>query len=139
MSIEAGANTLWAKGGQIDEAIHRFTVGQDPVTDLQLLTHDCVGSAAHARMLAAVGLLTDADALALVGGLKRIHDLAEAGAFPIPVDLEDAHTAIEAELVRTLGETGKRIHLGRSRNDQVILALRLWMREAALALGAQVA
>ncbi|HJW09160.1 MAG TPA: argininosuccinate lyase, partial [Holophagaceae bacterium] len=102
-------------------------------------THDCVGSAAHARMLAAVGLLTDSDALALVGGLKRIHDLAEAGAFPIPAELEDGHTAIEAGLVRALGEAGKRIHLGRSRNDQVILALRLWMREAALALGAQVA
>ncbi len=137
MSTESGR--LWAKELPLDESVHRFTVGQDPVTDLQLLVHDCAGSAAHARMLAAAGLLEADDAAALVAELKRIHRLASQGAFPIPDALEDGHTAIEMALTQSLGEAGKRIHLGRSRNDQVILALRLWMREAALNLGTQVA
>ncbi len=126
---------LWSKDLPLDAAVHAFTVGQDPQTDLRLVPYDCQGSAAHARMLAQAGLLEAADAQALVHALGRVARLAEAGAFPILPEQEDGHTAIEAELTRLLGEAGKRIHLGRSRNDQVLTALRLWMREAAVDLG----
>jgi len=129
---------LWAKDLPLDVAIHRFTVGEDPDTDLALLAFDALGSAAHARMLAATGLLQPADATALVRGLHRIATLARQNAFPIPPHLEDGHTAIEADLTRTLGVVGGRIHLGRSRNDQVILALRLFLRDALLRLGLRV-
>ena len=129
---------LWAKDLPLDVAIHRFTVGEDPDTDLALLPWDALGSAAHARMLAASGLLEPADAVALIRGLKRITNLARQNAFPIPPHLEDGHTAIEADLTRSLGAVGQRIHLGRSRNDQVILALRLYLRDALLRLGLRV-
>ncbi len=129
---------LWAKDLPLDVAIHRFTVGEDPDTDLALLPWDALGSAAHARMLAASGLLEPSDAVALVRGLKRIANLARQNAFPIPPHLEDGHTAIEADLTRSLGAVGQRIHLGRSRNDQVILALRLYLRDALLRLGLRV-
>lgn len=128
---------LWAKDLPLDALVHRFTVGDDPELDLQLLPWDCVGSAAHARMLARAGLLPDAEARALVDGLRRVKNLVAQGAFHILPEQEDGHTAIEAELTRMLGETGKRIHLGRSRNDQVALALRLLMRHRLLRLGAK--
>lgn len=131
-------STLWAKDLPLDEAIHRFTVGEDPDTDLALLPWDALGSAAHAKMLAASGLLEPSDATALVRGLERIANLARQNAFPIPPHLEDGHTAIEADLTRSLGAVGQRIHLGRSRNDQVILALRLYLRDALLRLGLRV-
>jgi argininosuccinate lyase len=130
---------LWAKDLPLDVAIHQFTVGEDPDTDLTLLPFDALGSAAHARMLAATGLLEAADGTVLVRGLQRIASLARQNAFPIPFHLEDCHTAIEADLTRTLGAVGQRIHLGRSRNDQVILAFRLYLREALLQLGLRVA
>ena len=130
---------LWAKDLPLDAAIHQFTVGEDPDTDLTLLPFDALGSAAHARMLAATGLLEAADAAALVRELEHIANRARQNAFPIPPDLEDCHTAIEADLTRTLGAVGQRIHLGRSRNDQVILAFRLYLRDALLHLGLRVA
>jgi argininosuccinate lyase len=130
---------LWAKDLPLDDTIHRFTVGEDPDTDLGLLAWDALGSAAHAKMLAATGLLAPAEATALIRGLQRIANLAKQKAFPIPPGLEDVHTAIEADLTQHLGATGARIHLGRSRNDQVILALRLCLREALVGLGLRVA
>jgi len=123
---------LWAKGLPLDEAIHRFTVGDDPVLDANLLVPDALGSAAHARMLAQAGLLSKDDAAALVKALAGIARKARQGGISIAHEQEDAHTAIEALLTAELGDAGKRIHLGRSRNDQVILALRLYMREALL-------
>jgi argininosuccinate lyase len=120
---------LWAKGQALDPAIHAFTVGEDPVLDLALVPHDCVASAAHARMLARTGLLDPKDADALVAALGELHAEALAGRFRILPEQEDAHTALEAALVAKVGDAGKRIHLGRSRNDQVITALRLLMRE----------
>lgn len=133
------ATTLWAKDIPLDAAIHRFTVGEDPETDLALLAWDALGSAAHARMLAATGLIPEADAVSLVRGLRRIANLAKQGAFPIPPHMEDGHTAIEADLTRQLGPAGQRIHLARSRNDQVILALRLYLRDKLVRLGLRVA
>jgi len=123
---------LWAKGLPLDEAIHRFTVGDDPELDVRLLVHDALGSAAHARMLAYSGLLSKDDAAALVKALANIARRARLNGLSIAKEQEDAHTAIEAMLTAELGDAGKRIHLGRSRNDQVILALRLYMREALL-------
>lgn len=133
--MPAEATLLWSKDLPLDAIIHRFTVGSDPKTDLRLVPFDCLGSAAHARMLAKVGLLAVGDAQALVEALGRIHGLAEEGRFTIFPEQEDGHTAIEAALTTVLGEAGKRIHLGRSRNDQVITALRLWMRAQVVALG----
>jgi len=128
---------LWSKGLPLDAAIHRFTVGDDPWVDLALAPHDALGSAAHARMLAHVGLLPEADMRALVAALHALHNEARAGAFTIRPEQEDGHTALEAALVERVGEPGRRIHLGRSRNDQVQLALRLMLREEVLRLGAQ--
>jgi argininosuccinate lyase len=126
---------MWAKGGSVDALIHRFTVGEDPITDLALLPFDCLASAAHARSLAASGLLSREDAAALVAELGRLKTLAEQGALAIPAELEDGHTLLEAKLTEALGDAGARIHLGRSRNEQVALALRLWMRAMLLELG----
>ena len=130
---------LWAKDVPLDEAIHRFTVGEDPDTYLALVAWDARGSAAHARMLAASGLMPTGDAEALVGGLRDIATAARTGSFAIPVAMEDCHTAIEADLTKRFGAAGARIHLGRSRNDQVILALRLYQRDALVRLGLRVA
>lgn len=123
---------LWSKGLPLDAAIHRFTVGDDPLTDRALLAHDCVGSAAHARTLAAAGLLAADDLAGLLAALRHLHGEARLGRLAITPEQEDAHTAIEQALVARVGEAGKRIHLGRSRNDQVMVALRLWMRSAVV-------
>ncbi|MEZ5443836.1 MAG: lyase family protein [Lysobacterales bacterium] len=127
--------TLWAKGLPLDEAIHRFTVGEDPQLDLQLLPYDCLGSAAHARMLGSVGLLPAADVQALVAELGQLYQRSLRLELPIAQAQEDGHTALEAALTERLGDAGKRIHLARSRNDQVVLALRLLQRQALLDLG----
>jgi argininosuccinate lyase len=130
---------LWAKGLPLDAVIHRFTVGDDPVVDLALVPHDALGSAAHARMLLRVGLMPEADMRALVAALRTLHDETRAGAFTIRPEQEDGHTALEAALVTRVGEAGRRIHLARSRNDQVQLALRMLLREQVLVLGARAA
>ncbi len=123
---------LWDKGLPLDALIHRFTVGEDPRTDMRLVPHDCVASAAHAQMLAKQGFLSAGDAAALTGVLGEIVAAVEAGTFAISEEQEDGHTAIEARLTEVLGEPGKRIHLARSRNDQVQTAMRLFMREAVI-------
>lgn len=130
---------LWDRGLPLDEAVHRFTVGLDWQTDLELVRWDALASAAHARMLSEVGLLSPADGRALVRALRRIATEGEAGSFAIRLEQEDVHTAIEAALCERLGELGRRIHLARSRNDQVQTALRLYMRRATVDLAALVA
>lgn len=130
--MSATAKRLWDKGTAPEERIHRFTVGDDPAWDRYLVYWDCLGSAAHARTLAHAGLLTEAELAALLGGLARIIALEHAGEFAIPSELEDCHTAIEAYLTETCGVAGEKIHTGRSRNDQVATAIRLFMRHHAL-------
>ena len=130
------AEALWAKDLPLDLQLHRFTVGQDPVTDLQLMPFDTEGSAAHARMLGATGLLPEAEARALVGALRRLRQEALEGSLVILPEEEDCHTALEHALTERLGDTGKRIHLGRSRNDQVLTAIRLYLLEASAELAA---
>jgi len=137
MNDGKGLPRLWEKGLPLDEAIHRFTVGDDPELDKRLLPFDALGSAAHARMLAHAGLMPMNDAQALADSLAAIAARAGRGELGISPAQEDCHTAIEVLLTQQLGEAGKRIHLGRSRNDQVILALRLYMRDALLDIAAQ--
>ena len=126
---------LWAKGQPLDEQLHAFTVGNDPIIDLQLLPFDAEGSAAHARMLSGSGLLPENEAKALVAALRRLKEQSERGELTITREQEDGHTALEVALTKELGPTGRRIHLARSRNDQVQTALRLWMRARLLDLG----
>ncbi len=125
---------LWAKDLPLDGLVHAFTVGRDPQFDLQLLAFDAWGSAAHARTLHRAGLLSAADTTALVRVLADLRSEAQAGALVIRPEQEDGHTLLEAELTARLGEPGRRIHAGRSRNDQVATALRLWMRDRLLAV-----
>lgn len=125
------SDQLWSKNLPLDEQIHEFTVGDDPIVDRELLPFDIIGSAAHARMLGECGLLPEAEAKALVRQLRQL-DPAE---IKITRAEEDCHTALE----HALGEAGKRIHLARSRNDQVQTALRLLMRAQLLDLGEAVA
>ena len=121
------SDQLWAKNLPLDETIHAFTVGDDPQVDQQLIPFDIIGSAAHARMLGECGLLPEAEAKGLV---RQLRDL-QADEIRITPAEEDCHTAVE----HALGEAGKRIHLARSRNDQVQTALRLLMRARLLDLG----
>ena len=120
---------LWDKGYAIDPEIERFTVGEDHVLDRDLVRADCLGSAAHATMLAQIGILTGEERDRLLDGLRAVLvDFAD-GKFAIAPQQEDVHTAVEEYLTRTLGDLGKKLHTGRSRNDQVLLDLRLWGKE----------
>lgn len=119
---------LWDKGDSADDAILRFTVGDDTRLDLALVRWDVIGSAAHVRMLASVGLLAEAERDQFLKVLKKLLEQSDREEFRIPQELEDCHTAIENFLTQELGDMGGRVHTGRSRNDQVLLALRLFMR-----------
>jgi argininosuccinate lyase len=121
---------LWEKNQQVDAKIEAFTVGRDTEMDLFLAKHDVLGSMAHIRMLAAVGLLDAAELPVLTQELKRIYALAASDAFVIEAGVEDVHSQVELMLTRTLGDMGKKIHSGRSRNDQVLLDMKLFTREA---------
>ncbi len=129
---------LWGGSG-LDSRIERYTVGNDYLLDLRLVPFDCLSSIAHARMLGKVGLLEGDSVLALVDGLQEILTLSRKGQFAILPEQEDCHTAIEQWLVDKLGDAGKRIHLGRSRNDQVLTALRLYYLDALKTLRREVA
>lgn len=129
------ADLLWAKGLPLDPAIHAFTVDEDPELDPVLLPWDAIGSAAHVRMLRACGLMDSGDARDLINALEALHGEAVAGRLPVHPGQEDGHTALEQALVARVGEAGRRVHLARSRNDQVILALRLHLRDSLLGIG----
>ena len=117
---------LWEKGSNVDTKIVGFTVGNDPVLDRKLLVYDCKASIAHARMLARIGILKKPELARLVKGLNDIIGLAAKDKFPISSEEEDCHTAIENYLTRKYGSIGKKVHTARSRNDQVLTALRLY-------------
>jgi argininosuccinate lyase len=123
---------LWQKDYEPDQLIERFNVGDDHLLDRELIEADCLGSIAHARMLARIGMLTDADADSLAAALAEITALAQAGKFEIKLEDEDVHTAVENFLTAKLGDLGKRIHTARSRNDQVIVDLRLYAKQRLL-------
>lgn len=124
---------LWQKENtRVDELVERFTVGRDKAFDLLLARYDVQGSAAHAAMLRQVGLLTDEEARAIEAGLAVIRDTIEAGTFEIESGVEDVHSQVELLLTRSIGEAGKKIHSGRSRNDQVAVDIKLFLKDAAL-------
>mgnify|MGYP005752435281 CR=1 FL=1 len=119
---------LWQKNTNVKKEIEQFTVGRDPEFDLQLAAFDVLGSLAHTRMLEQVGLLEKADLDALQIEMKNIYRSIIAGEFVIEPGVEDVHSQVELELTRRLGEAGKKIHSGRSRNDQVLVDLKLYLR-----------
>ncbi len=123
------AMKLWEKGDPLDKEVERYTVGDDTLLDKALVPYDCAVSIAHAGALYKAGVLSDTERRKLVRELLRIVDLDRRGEFHIRPEDEDGLTAIEKFLVSALGDLGKKIHTARSRNDQVIAALRLYCRE----------
>ena len=122
------AQKLWEKSVQINKDIERFTVGRDREMDLYLAKYDILGSMAHITMLESIGLLTADELAQLLAELKNLYALAERGEFAIEDGVEDVHSQVELMLTRRLGDVGKKIHSGRSRNDQVLLDLKLFTR-----------
>lgn len=120
---------LWDKGNTTDKRIENFTVGNDRELDLYLAKHDLIASKAHAKMLGHVGILNPGEAEKIVVELEKMLGQVSAGEFSIEADFEDVHSKIEFELTRSLGETGKKIHTARSRNDQVLVAMQLYFKE----------
>ena len=119
---------LWEKNVQVNEEIDRFTVGRDREMDLYLAKYDILGSMAHITMLESIGLLSADELKILLEKLKKIYASAEAGEFVIEEGVEDVHSQVELMLTRSLGDVGKKIHSGRSRNDQVLVDLKLFTR-----------
>lgn len=119
---------LWEKSTQMNEEIERFTVGRDREMDIYLAKHDVMGSMAHIIMLESIGLLTKEELSLLLAELRNIYAAAERGEFVIEEGVEDVHSQVELLLTRRLGDIGKKIHSGRSRNDQVLLDLKLFTR-----------
>ena len=120
---------LWDKNIQIDKDIEHFTIGSDHEMDLYLAKYDVLGSMAHITMLESVGLLGKDELKSLLEELKKIYRLAGNGKFMIEDGVEDVHSQVELMLTRTLGDTGKKIHSGRSRNDQILVDLKLFTRD----------
>jgi argininosuccinate lyase len=120
---------LWEKSTQVADEIDRFTVGHDRELDLYLAKYDVMGSMAHIRMLNSIGLLGDDELPQLLQELRAIYDLAARGEFVIEDGIEDVHSQVELMLTRRLGDMGKKIHAGRSRNDQVLVDLKLFTRD----------
>lgn len=125
---------LWDKGITVDKQIETFTIGKDRELDLLLAPYDVLGSVAHSRMLHKIGLLTDDELHQLEQGLRDIYTEIEAGKFAIEDGIEDVHSQVELMLTRKLGDVGKKVHSGRSRNDQVLLDLRLFIRNEIQAI-----
>jgi len=125
---------LWDQHGRTDDMISRFTVGDDPGFDCELAEYDVIGSIAHAQMLSEVGLLSENDWRAVDAGLRRILTDIREGRFEIEDGVEDVHSQVELLLTADVGDAGKRIHTARSRNDQVLLDLKLYFRDAIRAI-----
>ena len=119
---------LWEKSVQVDKDIEKYTIGRDREMDLYLAPFDVLGSMAHITMLESIGLLTADELQMLLHEMKDIYRQAESGHFEIEEGIEDVHSQVELMLTRRLGDVGKKIHSGRSRNDQVLVDLKLYMR-----------
>ncbi len=129
---------LWDKGLPLAERVLRYTAGEDHELDARLVAYDVRGSIAHAEMLAATGLIDEDDLVAIREGLKALEASFEAGEWRIELEDEDVHTALESRLTDRIGAAGARLHLGRSRNDQVLTALRLYLLDAGADLSERV-
>lgn len=132
-------NKLWEKSTQMTAEIERFTVGRDRELDLLLAPYDMLGSMAHITMLEHIGLLTAAELSQLLEALRALYAEAEQGRFVIEDGVEDVHSQVELLLTRRLGDVGKKIHSGRSRNDQVLVDLKLFTRARLRVIVGQVA
>lgn len=129
---------LWDKGqAEVDAAAQRFCAGDDVLLDRALFVHDLRASRAHVAGLARIGALQADEAAALIAGMRELEALFIAGAFVLDERFEDGHSAIEHWLGARLGEVGRKVHTGRSRNDQVLVAMRLYLREALATAGRQ--
>ena len=122
------AQKLWEKNVQVDHEVDIFTVGKDREMDLYLAKYDVLGSMAHITMLESIGLLTKEELNVLLAELRNIYAVADRGEFIIEEGIEDVHSQVELMLTGRLGDMGKKIHSGRSRNDQVLLDLKLFTR-----------
>jgi len=129
---------LWDKGLPLDKRVLRYTAGEDHILDARLVAYDVRGSIAHAEMLAAQDLISHDDCHLICDGLRALEASFEAGDWEISLEDEDVHTALESRLTADIGAAGGRLHLGRSRNDQILTALRLYLRDAALDLAGRV-
>ena len=123
---------IWDKGFDANKQVEAFTVGNDRELDLRLAKHDVKGSIAHIRMLSSIGLLSAEEEKVLRRELEHLIVEIEEGDFVLDDDVEDIHSQVEAVLTRRLGEIGKKIHSGRSRNDQVLLDIKLYLKEEIL-------
>jgi argininosuccinate lyase len=129
---------LWEKGLPLAQRVLRYTAGEDHLLDARLVPYDVRGSIAHAEMLADQGLISAEDCAAISDGLNNLKQSFAAGEWQIGLEDEDVHTALETRLTDAIGPAGGRLHLGRSRNDQVLTALRLYLRDAAADLAERV-
>jgi argininosuccinate lyase len=127
---------LWDKGEPLDQRVLRYTAGEDHILDERLVPYDVRASIAHAKMLLDQQLLAESDFDAIAAGLSQLETEHANGEWEISLDDEDVHTALETRLTAAIGAAGKRVHLGRSRNDQVLAALRLYMLDASTMLEA---
>ncbi len=121
--------TLWSKGTSATQIVEDFTVGNDRILDMRLAKHDVIGSKAHIKMLTSIGLLQQDELKKLTAGLDEILDEINKGEFSLNDDVEDIHSQVELLLTQRLGDIGKKIHSGRSRNDQVLVDIKLFLRE----------
>ena len=127
-------STLWSKGTQATDLVEDFTVGNDRILDMRLAKYDVQGSMAHIKMLESIGLLTTEELEILTDGLQQILSEIESGTFVLEDDVEDIHSQVELLLTRRLGDIGKKIHSGRSRNDQVLVDVKLFLKDETLKL-----
>lgn len=129
---------LWEKGLPLDQRVLAFTAGEDHVLDARLVSYDVRGSQAHAQMLAAQSLISEADCKSICDGLQELAQRFTDGEWQIRLEDEDVHTALETRLTDLIGPAGGRLHLGRSRNDQVLTALRLYALDATQTISASI-
>ena len=127
-------STLWSKGTQATDLVEDFTVGNDRILDMRLARYDVKGSMAHIRMLESIGLLSADELEILTEALEAILNEIEDGTFVLENDVEDIHSQVELLLTRRLGDLGKKIHSGRSRNDQVLVDIKLFLKDEVLKL-----
>jgi argininosuccinate lyase len=125
---------IWNKGFDADKAVLNFTVGKDRELDLRLAKYDIIGSLAHIKMLTKIGLMKPEEENVLRAELKNILKEVEQGNFALDDDAEDIHSQVESMLINRLGEIGKKIHSGRSRNDQVLVDLKLFLKDEILSI-----
>ena len=129
---------LWQKNSKVATSVEQFTIGNDQAMDLYLASYDVLGSIAHTTMLAEVGLLTKDEQVQLKNALIEIYESIESGHFSLEPGVEDIHSQVEIALTQKLGDIGKKIHSARSRNDQVLVDLKLFLRAELILLSQSV-